>query len=276
MKTLAWLWAVASASLSCASARVPDSDDGSVSPPVDGALPDAPRGPDGSLAPDAALTTDAAMGDSTVGCASPAGLLINEVNPNLALGRDLIELRVTTAGTLSGMKLVNGNGGSTLANLPAICAAAGDIVVVHLSPAAANGNAAASETTSKSQYPQSAASANYDGAWDVNQDVTAAGIAFTETILIMRRMDSSVLDVAVFSNLDGTSSATYMTAIATQQTAGTWLPATCANTQCQDVAADFSTVGDMVTLPSIQRVGATDTHTKNDWMVKAQTFGSGN
>ena len=44
----------------------------------------------------------------------------------------------------------------------------------------------------------------------------------------------------------------------------------------QDVAADFSTVSDLVTGTSIQRTGATDTNMKTDWTVKAQTWGAAN
>ena len=46
--------------------------------------------------------------------------------------------------------------GIHLINLPAICAATGDIVVLHLTPSAANGNSAMSETTSKTLLPTQA------------------------------------------------------------------------------------------------------------------------
>ncbi len=283
MKTLYTLCAalaLAGAPLSCASSRDPNGDlDSGVQVQRDAAVVvDGAVAGDSGQPADAAVSTPDAMADATVvgPCPGTAAVLINEVNTNIPNGRDLVELRVTAGGPLMGMRLVNGNASSTLVNLPAICAAAGDIVVLHLSPIGSNGNSIASETTSKTQYPMAASTANYDSAWDVNQDVTATGIAFTDTVLLLRRADTSLMDVAILSNVDGTSSATYITAVESAQAASGWLPATCGTAQCQDVAADFSTVSDLVTGTSIQRTGATDTNMKTDWTVKAQTWGAAN
>lgn len=257
-------------------------------PDAGGSVPDGAAAGDGAMR-DGAVPIDAAVPDAALvdagACGAGATAIISEVAPNIPGGTDIVELIVKTAGTTDMLKLrmhQGASGASVLATLPAICVAAGDVIVVHLTPTAGNGNAPASETTMKNQYPRTTYGANYVGAWDVNGANT--GITATDVVLTLSAADNSPMDGAVFSNMDGTSSATYTSSLAAAQLAGSWLPAACGGAACTDattpsaqsLAADYSTVGTTVTGLTVQRTAATDTHTKADWAVATSTLGVAN
>ncbi|HYC23154.1 MAG TPA: hypothetical protein VEI94_10645, partial [Candidatus Bathyarchaeia archaeon] len=95
----------------------------------------------------------------------PAILRLNELNANLAAGRDRIELLVIHSGNTSGIVVQQDVGSpKILATLPAVDVLAGDVIVIHMNPGASD--APASETTGTAQYPSATYSTNYDTAWD--------------------------------------------------------------------------------------------------------------
>jgi hypothetical protein len=130
-------------------------------------------------------------GDPDDPCDSVAQIVISEVNHALPRGADLIELTVTSGGSIAGFQVrANPTGigatGTLLATLPEICAKAGDIVVVHLVPTnvtVADG-LSSSETDSKDQFPQAEYSANYDNAWDVRGGTT--GLSSASNVVALR------------------------------------------------------------------------------------------
>lgn len=209
-------------------------------------------------------------------------LTINEVNPNLAGSTDLVELAVTRGGPLTGFTLrLNPNAGSAgtlLATLPAICAATGDHVVVHLTPAA---DPAASETLAKDQLANATYAQNYDTAWDVRGGNT--GLATTNVVVTLRNPAGTYVEGVAFSSMPGgVASQTYLDALAFIQAQGLWTPATCGGAPCDDassptaqgVAASWVGVGNTAAGNSCQRTGATNDATS--WSVAASTFGAAN
>ncbi len=214
----------------------------------------------------------------------PPGVVINELSPAQVGGSDLVELRVTAGGPLLGVTLrmnPDATGGTTLlGTLPAICAATGDLVVVHLIPPA--GTAMSSETTSVTQFPVATYAANYDGAYDVLGS-TSTGISATETVLLLRDSAGAILDAAAFSNQSASASpALFLTALTYIQGAGAWLPPNCGGAPCTDtttptakgVAASYMGVGSTPTGMSCRRTA--DTNLRADWSVAAQTLGAAN
>src|SRR5690606_37163731 len=89
-----------------------------------------------------------------------AALAITEVNPNA----DLVELTVTNGGWLRGFTVRRDpradDTGSLIATLTPICAATGDVVVLHLGRT----DAPPSETTAKDEHPAATNPGYYDCA----------------------------------------------------------------------------------------------------------------
>lgn len=213
-----------------------------------------------------------------------AVLTINEVSPNLAASADLIELAVTRGGPLTGFTLrlnpapAVGSSGTLLATLPAICAATGDHVVVHLTPAA---DPASSETLAKDQLPSGTYAQNYDGAWDVRGGNT--GLATTNVVVTLRNPAGTYVEGVAFSSMPGgVTSQTFLDALAFLQAQALWTPADCGGAPCTDatvptaqsVAASWAGFGSTPAGNSCQRTGAaTDA---SAWTVAPSTFGGAN
>jgi hypothetical protein len=239
--------------------------------------------------------------------ASPIGIVINEVAPTITGSKDLVELRVTSGGAVSGVTLRanptggTSGGGTLLATLPNVCAATGDLFVVHLTPDATQ--TGETETTSKDQfatvptYP-----GNYDGAWDVKGAGTSGspvGVTATETVLSLYTVDpvgapnAALLDAVAFTSQDAAACATlgtcttsggFKTALDLIEAAAQWTPA-CGGTGCGDstataptaidVSAVYSGVGTTPTGNTVARKN-TDVNAASDWAVGAQSLGLAN
>ena len=214
-----------------------------------------------------------------------ATMLINEINPNIASGRDLVELLVTGAGSTNGIVLGQiGAATETLATFPDVNVAVGDLIVVHLNPATATGTAPGSETTSKSEYPAATFSANYDNAWDFHGGTT--GLTFSNRIIGLQGPGSVVLDAVPFVlSTSASPPAAFPATLQALQGAGGWLPADCGGALCTymstptavAVSVDYLGAGNGPTGNSIQRRPGFDNQTATDWYAaQAQTFGSPN
>jgi hypothetical protein len=228
------------------------------------------------------------------GYSAATTLLISEIAPDITGGADLVELRVTQGGSLAGVELrvdrTAANAGTLLATLPAICAATGDVVVVHLSPASTpagslpmSGGSYVSETTATNQYANATYGGFYDGAWDVIG--ANVGISHTDHVLLVRSPGGTVIDAAAFTDGNGTTTQTFRDALAYVQGLGHWLPATCGGAACTDattptaegISANWLAVGTTTTGSTIRRDAATtDTHRASDWSVGAQSLGAPN
>jgi hypothetical protein len=210
-------------------------------------------------------------------------LTLSEVNANLAGGSDLVELTVTTGGSLAGF-VVKANGtanaadGNVLATLPAICAATGDIVVVHLSPAAAP---ATDETLAKDQFLNATYPQNYDAAWDVRG--STIGLGYTNQVLGIWSPGGAYLEAVSFSSRSATApSATFLAGLTFAQAQGLWMPAKCGGAACdgastptaQAISVDWRNLDTAPAGASVRRIAPTSVAAS--WAVGASSFGAAN
>jgi hypothetical protein len=230
------------------------------------------------------LGTDVGTPNSAqfVGYSAAAQMLINEVNSNINSSHDLIELLVTQGGSTSGITVTEiGSITETLATLPDVAVAAGDIIVVHLKPSGTTGIAPSSETTSKSEYAHASYSANYDSAWDFLGGTT--GLTYGNRVVQVSAPGGTVLDAVPF--VDSTSSkplAAFPSALQALQAAGGWFPADCGGVPCTysssptaiEISVDYAGCGNSPTGNSIQRKPGANTKQRADWYAaQAQSFG---
>ena len=206
------------------------------------------------------------------GFSVPARLVVNEVNVNLAGGKDLVELLAVQGGNIGTFVLESS--AATLATLPALNVATGDIVVVHLSPGASDaGLDSETETTSKNQFSTTGGyTANYDSAWDVRG--AAAGLGFSGQIVRIRdTATSTVVHGASFANGVSAPPASFLPALQQLQDAGLWLPGDCGGAVCTltstptalAISADWSGISTSATGQSAQRIVGASSNSAADW-----------
>ncbi len=213
------------------------------------------------------------------GFQSPAVLRITEVAPNLDLQRDLLELYVVQGGSISDATILQDT--STLANLPAVNVATGDIIVVHFNPDIGVIDAPASETASKTQYPSATYSSNYDNAWDIHAS-TQLPITWFNRVLRVKDALGNMQDGVPFVRTDRTSDPNFPTELGRLQSEGHWQPTTCGGGACsyttnpsaQSISVNWETVSTDRTT-TVRRVSpTTDTNQASDWSVGASSLGS--
>jgi hypothetical protein len=216
------------------------------------------------------------------GYRTPAVLRITEVQPNMPSNADLVELVAVSAGTVDGFVLQQDLTVNTpvvpLATFPNAVVAAGDIIVVHMTPPAGY----ASETTAKDQFPQSGTTINYDTAWDFGG--AAAGITFSSRLIVVKDSVGTIQDGVSFARNSGTPPGAFPGNLQALQAAGHWLPADCGGAPCDfsstptalQVSADWTAVPTGTVTPAsntVRRISATDTNTMDDWAVGASSWG---
>jgi hypothetical protein len=215
------------------------------------------------------------------GFVQPARLRISEIAPSVPLGRDLVELYVVTGGSVTGATLVDGNSpNSPLATLPDVQVATGDTIVVHLNPDRASGaDAPASETLSKSEYPQFTYANHYDTAWDFQGGATGIGSG-NRTLRIRDSFGIAQDAIAVVSPTNTFTG--YPAQLQALQAEGQWSPVDCGGVLCTytsspnawDVSVDWSsaflTSGKS---PTVSRVFSGDSNSRGDWSVVTGTLG---
>lgn len=203
---------------------------------------------------------------------------ITEVHPNIPSSVDLVELVAVSAGLVEGFVLQQDPVSPTpLATFPEVAVLAGDIIVVHLNPPT---SMTASETTAKNQFPKSGTPSNYDMAWDFKGGTT--GIAYSSRVLLVKDALGTIQDAIPFAS--GTAPNDFPTHLQAIQNAGLWLPANCGGAPCTgsssptaaQVSANWTGSATTPTGNSVRRISATDTDTRNDWAVGAQSFGAPN
>ena len=213
-----------------------------------------------------------------VGFSTPAVLLINEVNPNLTGSKDLVELLAVSGGTINNIKLQQDVATPvTLATLPNLTVATGDLIVVHLNPAITT----TAETTTKGDCTDAAC---YAGAWDVNGGTT--GITFSNRVLRLVAPDGSVVDALALAKPAVASPVGYPADLQAIQAAGQWLPASCGGVPCTymttpsagdaTISIDWTTAATTATGVSVQRKSGQATKSAADWTAVTQTFGAAN
>jgi hypothetical protein len=212
---------------------------------------------------------------SFTGYVQVASLVINEVNPNIGSSKDLIELRVTSPGTVKDMTVGQALGTPvTVATLPNITVAAGDLIVIHTGTTDTT-----TETTGKTQCTDAVC---YAGAWDVAG--TTAGLTFSHRVLWVKNADSSLHDAVPFVlSTTTTPPGAFPTDLQSAQASGFWLPADCGGAPCTytstptavEVSFDWATVGTTAAGKSAARIGTGKTSA--DWTIlSTSTFGAPN
>jgi len=230
------------------------------------------------------LGTDVGTPNSAqfVGYSAAAQMLINEANSNINSSHDLIELLVTQGGSTSGITVTQiGSITETLATLPDVAVAAGDIIVVHLKPSGTTGIAPSSETTSKSEYAHASYSANYDSAWDFLGGTT--GLTYGNRVVQVSAPGGTVLDAVPFVvSTSSNPASAFPGALQTLQAAGGWLPADCGGALCTynstptaiEISVDYAGCSNSSTGDSVQRKPGANTKQRADWYpAQAQSFG---
>ena len=213
-----------------------------------------------------------------VGFSPPATLVINEVNPNITGSKDLVELLATAGGSINNFKLQQDVASPiTLATLPNLTVAAGDLIVIHLNPGATT----TVETTTKGDCTDATC---YPGAWDVNGGTT--GLTFSNRVLRLVAPDNSVADALALAKATTTSPVGYPADLQAIQAAGQWLPANCGGAACTytstpiasdvTISIDWTTAATTATGVSVQRKSGQHTKTVADWTAVTQTFGAAN
>lgn len=214
-----------------------------------------------------------------------AQLLINEINPNIAASHDLLELLVTAGGSTNGITIHQlGSVDDLLVTLPELNPAAGDLIVVHLTPAGTTGIAPMSETMSKNQFPKATYSANYDGAWDVLGN--AIGLTYGNRVLEVFTPAGTYIDaVPVVQAMAANPAAAFPATLQTLQADGHWLPIDCGGMLCTymstptaiAVSVDYFGAGTAATGNSVQRKLGMNNKMNSDWNVAGpNTFGAPN
>ncbi len=222
-------------------------------------------------------TLDPAANTATfTGFQAPAVLRITEVAPNISSSRDLVELYVVQGGTTAGFTIVHDT--TTLAALPSVQVATGDIIVVHFNPNQAGADAPGSETTSKDEHPQGTYSNNYDTAWDFHGGST--GITYSSRVIRVKDGLGTTQDGVPFVRTSGTPPGGFPDQLQSLQAEGQWLPANCGGAPCDTTttptAAEVSAIWEGVSTSrttTVQRVSATDTNRAADWGVGASSLG---
>jgi hypothetical protein len=252
-------------------AGVPLPDAGKdVGTPTDAGVVDTGTTDDG-ISPPPDSGADAAPLEAGAGVAV---LKINEVNPNVTGGLDLIELRVVTGGSTQGITVEQDiTTKVVLATLPAITVATGDFIVVHDNPVAG----VTDETSTKGSCANAAC---YAGAWDVRGGATA--LTYSGRVVVVRAPNSAIMDGVAFYRKGSTSPAGFHTELTALQTAGQWLPANCGGVACslnalaEAISADWAACGTAPAGASVARKANVDTDTLIDWAVGPSSFGATN
>jgi hypothetical protein len=210
-----------------------------------------------------------------------AQLVLNEVNPNIATGADLIELRAVTAGPVEGVTIeqdlsADGTPVTVLATLPRLQVQIGDLIVIHLRPGR-SGGAVIAESGDPGECTDPAC---YPGAWDVpGNDV---GITFGDRVLFVRDLDGGWQDAVAFSRGQLTCSDAFLAQVGILQS-GFWLPDSCGGHTCScdpptvlDLTVDWSGAGNAPGGASLQRTSNEGGATPSDWSLGPETFGRPN
>lgn len=217
------------------------------------------------------------------GFVTPATLRLNELNPNVATGRqDLLELIAVTGGSTGGIQIQQNIIASVvpIATLPNIQVAAGDLIVVHINDLTDGGPSFPSETTDKNSC---VATECYANAWDViDTKLSTKDLTTSAKVVVIKTPSGGYTDGLAWVLPSANPSGTYYNEVNALIDAGMW--ANCGtNAYCgtdNDAAiqasANAAGIGSTSTGNTLGRTSATDTNTAADWAVDAGTIGSPN
>jgi hypothetical protein len=167
----------------------------------------------------------------------------------------------------------------TLATLPSVVVATGDVIVVHLNPATVNGDAPVSEMISKTEFPAFSYASNYDTAWDFHGGTL--GMAYSHRVLRVKDLLGNIQDGVAFVNSSvATPPSGYPAELQSLQAQGHWQPTHCGGAPCTytssptavDVSANWLGVSSDRSI-TVRRLAGMDTDWAGDWSVGASSLG---
>jgi hypothetical protein len=214
-----------------------------------------------------------------LGYTLPAGVVINEINPNIPGGCDMVEFRITSDGNLNNFRFADRDGSGTLVNyvFPALQVLKNDFVIVHFAGTSLTCNPApqaTDELTAKNQQPSITNTKNFDSAYDLYSKNTT-GLISTTNVWTLYDPTDAIVD-AVFG-ADGTTTTTANATLAQAAVIGTavqWEPHATSYTDATFRAAAITDIAlgggsnggtNSQTTNSLQRVTDVDTNSKADW-----------
>jgi hypothetical protein len=216
-----------------------------------------------------------------LGFVTPATLQLNEMNPNISSGgqHDLIELTVLTSGNLVGTQLVENLVASKvlLATLPNLQVTAGDLVVVHLQADFPDGGVdlITNETTTQGDCITSSC---FPNAWDVSDTAHGQAGMTNSTRVIAVKLPNGQIEDGISWHNNNAAATNFFNETNALIDAGMW--ETCGGTYCTDsdaavgISFNFQGVDSKVAGKDVQRIGATNTHSRADWELNdAGSFG---
>ncbi|MEM9692430.1 MAG: hypothetical protein AAGA56_07785 [Myxococcota bacterium] len=212
------------------------------------------------------------------GFTTPATVLIHEVNANISSGCDLIELRVTGAGSMDGFELRERT--SVVLTFGALQVQTDDIIVVHFnaSNAACGRNGAVDETTSVTEQAAATFSANYDTAYDWWS--ADSGLTRTDNVFTLYDDVGTIIDALFASDDNGnTAAGTTETQAAVVSAAGQWFALDGTSPVFEDQVfldasvLDLDGTGTSATGSSIQRSNDMDTNRSTGWTQTNSSWG---
>lgn len=224
----------------------------------------------------------AAANDSAVflGYQLVAALRINELNANIGGGCDLVELRVTSGGSMNGIQVWERT--ASVLTFSDFTVQKNDIIIIHFNAnsVSCNPNGATNETTAADQQPAAMSGGNFDTAYDWH--IADTGLANTTNVITVYAPGAMIMD-AVFLANDTTCAAAADTetqalavvnanqwhAVGSEPAGGYIDDGFCANA-VQDLDATGTTTFGV----SIQRLSNTDANDAADWGMAAATFGA--
>lgn len=225
----------------------------------------------------ASVGVDGAKNTATfLGYTLPATVVINEINVNITGGCDLMEFRVTAAGSLGSFTVYERD--SLVYTFPAsFPVASGDIIVLHLDSGDSNCNPAGAtdELTGMAQFPVTPHTRNYDTAWDLWS--SNAGLIGTTNVFQIFDASGQMVD-ALLAHDSTTGTVTNATIVAANlaATANQWTPVPTGGFDATnfrtDTVSGLKGTGTTAAGNSLQR-GAADSNSKADWATAASTFG---
>ncbi|MFH1811085.1 MAG: hypothetical protein ABIJ09_20260, partial [Pseudomonadota bacterium] len=137
-------------------------------------------------------------------CPLDAVVRVNEVKANVNQGCDLVELRVTEAGSMTGFTVYERN--TAVLTFASMAVAKNDYIVLHFNAdntTTCNPTSAWSEYASKTGQPAATHTQNFDSAFDMQ--LAGDGITGTSSVITVYDSIGTIVDAVLLT--DGTSNA---------------------------------------------------------------------
>lgn len=208
-----------------------------------------------------------------LGYTTPATAVINEVNPAMASGCDMIELRVKTDGSLGNFRLTERDGSAINFVFPATFQVhKNDFVIVHFAGTSAtcNPGTAVNELTDPAGQPRASFAKNFDTAFDL-YSTNGAGLTGTTNVWTLYDANNTIVDAVFGADAASVAAAATLAQAGVVGTAVQWEPhatsytdATFRAAAVTDISLGGGNAGTQLT-NSVQRIGDLDTNAKADW-----------